>query len=116
LGRLRRNEKNRATDACRAPPGLSHRSWFATTVNKLKLPNGKPDTSAIDLGLIITIGTIMLLFIPLWNVPYSIGASLKVTAGEDVDWSDGFEMSALPYEGLNETLLLNETPYDGSPI
>jgi len=116
MGRIKKEEKNRATDACRVPPGLSHRSWFVATVNKLKKPDGLPDTSNIDLGLFITFCVILLFFIPLWNSPYSLGASLQVSQGEEVDWNNGFEIVAMPYEGLTETLLLNSTPYDGSSI
>ena len=116
MGRIKKEENNRTTDACRVPPGLSHRSWFAATVNKLKKPDGLPDTSNIDLGLFVTFWVILLFFIPLWNSPYSFGASLQVSQGEEVDWNNGFEIVTMPYSGLNETLLLNSTPYDGSSI
>ena len=116
MGRIRKDEKRRATDACRVPPHFSPRSWFATAVNKLKKQNGLPNTSSIDLGLFISFWIIVLLFLPLWNLPSSFGASLQVTQGQEVDWNNGFDITTIPYAGGNEALLLNETPYDDSPI
>jgi hypothetical protein len=116
MGRIKKDEKNKATDACRVPPGFSHHSWFAATVNRLKKQDGSPDTSGIDLQIFITFMIILLLFIPLWNAPYSLGASMQITQGEEIDGTNGSEIDAMPYVGLNETLLLNSTPDDSSSM
>ncbi|MFW9957543.1 MAG: hypothetical protein ACFFCT_05695 [Candidatus Odinarchaeota archaeon] len=116
MGRIKKDEKNKVTDACRVPPGLSHHSWFAATVNKLKKQDGAPDTSGIDLQIFATFMIILLFFIPLWNAPYSLGTSIQITQGEEIDWNNGFEIDVMPYVGQNETLLLNSTPDDSSPI
>ncbi len=116
MGRIEEDKKNKATDACRVPPGLSHQSWFAATVSRLKKQDGTPDTSGIDLHIFVTFWIILLLFVPLWNIPYSLGANIQITQGEEVDWNSGFEIDAMPYVGLNETLLLNATPDDSSSI
>ena len=116
MGRIKEDEKNKVTDACRVPPGLTHHSWFAATVNRLRKQDSTPDTSGIDLHIFVTFWIILLLFVPLWNIPYSIGASIQITQGEEIDWTNGFEIDVMPYVGLNETLLLNSTPDDGSSL
>jgi len=116
LDRRKELEKSRATDACKIPPGLPHRSWIAGTMSKLKKPDELHDTSTIDLGIFISLCLIFLLFVTLWTLPYSFGASAQMTEGADINWSNGYDISTAPHLGTTDTLLLNSTPFNGSEM
>lgn len=102
------------TDACRIPKKLPGKGKVSSAVRVDKPPTYYgPSESTVIIGILI--GMMFLLLTPIWNLTYIIPASVSIHNTGDIQGQPGFDLKTEDWEGNQNVVILNSTPFPGSP-
>ena len=102
------------TDACRIPHKLPGEGKVSSAA-KVDRPPAEygPSESTMIIGVLISM--MFLLLTPLWNLTYIIPASVSFHNTGEIQGQPGFELKTENWEGSKDIVILNSTPFPGSP-
>ncbi|MFW9911145.1 MAG: hypothetical protein ACFFEU_01665 [Candidatus Thorarchaeota archaeon] len=102
------------TDACRIPHKIPGEGKVSSAVRVAKPPTYYgPSESTVIIGVLICM--MFLLLTPLWNLTYIIPASVSFHNTGEIQGQPGFELKTEGWEGSQNVVILNSTPFPGSP-
>jgi hypothetical protein len=112
--RKRVKDSEPETDACRIPQKLPGKGKVSSTVRVDKPPveYGPSESTAI---IAVLICMMLLLLTPLWNLTYIIPASVSFRNAREIQGQTGFELKTENWEGREDVVILNSTPFPGAP-